>query len=58
MDALRRVSVLKCGHLRALVGGDARYGGLNDLVSIAPSDQRESVIARFAVIRRARHVGR
>ena len=50
--------VMKGARLRALVGGDARYGGLNDLVSIAPSDQRESVIARFAVIRRARHVGR
>lgn len=50
--------VIKGGQLRALVGGDARYGGLNDLVSIAPSDQRDSVIARFAVIRRARHVGR
>jgi hypothetical protein len=39
-------------------GGDARYGGLNDLVSIVPSDQRESVVARFAVIRRARQVAR
>lgn len=50
--------VAKGGQLRALVGGDARYGGLNDLVSIAPSDRRESVTARFAVIRRARQVSR
>jgi hypothetical protein len=50
--------VLKGGRLRALVGGDARYGGLNDLTSIAPSDQRDSVVARFAVVRRARQVAR
>jgi hypothetical protein len=50
--------VIKGGRLRALVGGDVRYGGLNDLASIAPSDQRDSVVARFAVIRRARQVAR
>ena len=50
--------VLKGGRLRALVGGDARYGGVNDLTSIAPSDKRESVVARFAVVRRARLVAR
>ena len=50
--------VFKTGQLRALVGGDARYGGLSDLVSIGISDQREGVIARFAVIRRARQVAR
>ncbi len=50
--------VLKGGRLRALVGGDVRYGGLNDLTSIAPSDKRDSVIARFAVVRRARLVAR
>ena len=50
--------VLKNGRLRALVGGDVRHGGLSDLVSIAITDQRESVIARFAVIRRARQVAR
>lgn len=48
--------VVKGGVLRALVGGDVRYGGLNDLVSIAPHDQRDGVIARFAVVRRARQV--
>jgi hypothetical protein len=44
--------------VRALVGGDARYGGLTDLLSIDVADQRDSVIARFAVIRRARQVAR
>lgn len=50
--------VVKNGTLRALVGGDVRHGGLSDLVSIAITDQRESVVARFAVIRRARQVAR
>ncbi len=50
--------VLKNGGLRSLVGGDARHGGLSDLVSIAITDQRECVVARFAVIRRARQVAR
>ena len=50
--------VIKGGGLRALVGGDVRYGGLNDLVSIAIHDQRDGVLARFAVIRRARQVAR
>lgn len=50
--------VLRSGGLRALAGGDVRYGGLSDLVSIEISDQRERVVARFAVIRRARQVAR
>ena len=50
--------VLKGGQVRALVGGDVRYGGLSDLVSIDVADQRDSVIARFAVVRRARQVAR
>lgn len=50
--------VLRDGTLRALAGGDVRYGGLNDLVSLGLTDQRDSVIVRFAVIRRARHVAR
>jgi hypothetical protein len=44
--------------LRALVGGDGRFGGLYDLVSISPSDAREGVYARFAVVRRARMAAR
>jgi hypothetical protein len=44
--------------LRALVGGDGRFGGLADLVSISPNDAREGVYARFAVVRRARMAAR
>lgn len=50
--------VMKSGQLRALAGGDVRYGGLVDLVSLGITDQRDGVIARFAVIRRARQVAR
>src|SRR5262245_1894904 len=50
--------VMGGNRLRALVGGDGRFGGLNDLVSISPSDARDSVYARFAVVRRARMAGR
>jgi len=50
--------VLKRGPVRALVGGDVRYGGLSDLVSIQVDDQRDKVVVRFAVIRRARQVAR
>jgi hypothetical protein len=46
--------VMAGNRLRALVGGDGRFGGLYDLVSISPSDAREGVYARFAVVRRAR----
>lgn len=50
--------VLRSGELRGLAGGDVRYGGLNDLLSLGLADQRASVVARFAVVRRARHVAR
>jgi hypothetical protein len=46
--------LLRNGQLRALVGGDVRYGGPCDLVSIARDDEREHVGARFAVVRRER----
>jgi hypothetical protein len=46
--------VMGGNRLRALAGGDGRFGGLYDLVSISPSDAREGVYARFAVVRRAR----
>jgi hypothetical protein len=46
--------VMAGNRLRALVGGDGRFGGLHDVVSISQSDAREGVYARFAVIRRAR----
>ncbi|HXV81157.1 MAG TPA: hypothetical protein VEG60_14865 [Candidatus Binatia bacterium] len=50
--------VMGGNRLRALVGGDGRFGGLSDLVSISASDARNGVYARFAVVRRARMVGR
>ena len=50
--------VMAGNRLRALVGGDGRFGGVNDLVSISPSDARDGVYARFAVVRRARMAGR
>src|SRR5262249_13144943 len=46
--------VLQGGRLLALVGGNARYGGRVDLAAIGPTDERDSVLARFAVIRRDR----
>jgi len=48
--------VLKGGRLRALVGGDVRYGGIYDLCSISRADEREGVIACLAVVRRERLV--
>ncbi len=45
---------LERGRLLALVGGNSRYGGLVDLCGIGQTDARENVVARFAVIRRAR----
>jgi hypothetical protein len=46
--------VMQGGRVRALVGGDVRYGGLLDLCSISPADRREGVVARFAVVHRER----
>jgi hypothetical protein len=42
------------GRWRALVGGNARFGGLADLCSISRGDARENTVVRFAVIRRER----
>jgi hypothetical protein len=50
--------LMRSGHLRALVGGDVRYGGRADLVSIARDDARDKVILRLAVVRRERLLGR
>ena len=50
--------VVRGNRLRALVGGDGRFGGVTDLVSISRSDAHEGVYARFAVVRRARMVAR
>jgi hypothetical protein len=46
--------MLKDGGFRALVGGDVRYGGIFDLCSIGTIDEREGVLARFAVVKRER----
>ena len=46
--------VMAGNRLRALAGGDGRFGGINDLVSISPSDGNDGIYARFAVVRRAR----
>jgi len=46
--------VLRDGKLRALAGGDVRFGGLYDVCSIARDDEREGLVARFAVVRRER----
>jgi hypothetical protein len=48
--------IWKEGKLRALVGGSVRFGGLDDLCSISVEDERDNVIARFAVVRRDRLV--
>jgi hypothetical protein len=50
--------VMGANRLRALAGGDGRFGGVYDLVSISPSDSRDGVYARFAVVRRARMTSR
>jgi hypothetical protein len=50
--------VVRGNRLRALVGGDGRFGGVADLVSISRTDAHDSVYARFAVVRRARMVAR
>jgi hypothetical protein len=41
-------------HLRALVGGDARYGGAADLCSVGIDYSDAHMTARFAVVRRMR----
>ena len=51
-------TVVQGNRLTALVGGDGRFGGVTDLVSISRTDARDSVYARFAVVRRARMVAR
>jgi len=40
--------------LLALVGGNARFGGIADLCGISPSDARDNTVVRLAVVRRER----
>jgi len=42
--------------LQALVGGDARYGGLYDLLGVSRDYGSDHLIGRFAVVRRERMV--
>jgi hypothetical protein len=48
--------VMANGSLRALAGGDVRYGGLYNLVGIGRDYDSDRVMARFAVVRRERMV--
>jgi hypothetical protein len=48
--------VMADGRLRALAGGDVRYGGLYDLLGISRDYDSDRVLARFAVVRRERMV--
>jgi hypothetical protein len=48
--------VMADGRLRALAGGDVRFGGLYDLLGISRDYDADRVMARFAVVRRERMV--
>ena len=42
--------------LQALAGGDVRYGGLYELLAVGPDYDSDRLLARFAVVHRARMV--
>jgi hypothetical protein len=48
--------VMADGRLRALAGGDVRYGGLYNLLGIGRDYDSDKLMARFAVVRRERMV--
>ena len=48
--------IMADGRLRALAGGDARFGGLYDLLGIGRDYDSDRVVARFAVVCRERMV--
>jgi hypothetical protein len=48
--------VMADGRLRALAGGNARFGGLYDLVGHSRDYESDRMVARFAVVRRERMV--
>lgn len=50
--------LLQDAHLRALVGGDVRYGGPHDLCSVERSYDTDRLLARFAIVRRHRFLVR
>jgi hypothetical protein len=45
-------------HLQALVGGDIRFGGADDLCSVGRAYDSDHITARFAVVRRERFEAR
>jgi hypothetical protein len=45
--------VARDGRLRALAGGDVRFGGLYDIVAVTRNYDSERLVARFAVVPRA-----
>jgi len=54
MDSRGWLPTFEGSRMRALVAGDVRFGGLYDLCSISQFDERENVLARFAVVHRER----
>jgi hypothetical protein len=48
--------VMHDGRLRALAGGDVRFGGIYDLVAFGRDYDADRLIARFAIVQRARMV--
>lgn len=46
--------VAKNGKLRALAGGDVRFGGVYDLVGISRNYNSDHILTRFAVVQRRR----
>jgi len=46
--------VMMNGSLRALAGGDVRFGGVYDLLGISRDYDSERILARFAVVQRRR----
>ena len=48
--------VMADGRLRALAGGNSRFGGLYDLMGLSRDYDSDRVVARFAVVRRERMV--
>jgi len=48
--------VMPDGRLRALAGGDARFGGLYDLLGVSRDYDSDRLVARFAVVQRERMV--
>jgi hypothetical protein len=54
LDGILSYLVMADGRLRALVGGNARFGGLYDLLGLSRDYDSDRVVARFAVVHRER----